>query len=102
MAGNLQTDPLGIQDSLGVRATSKVTTNTRVTGSQIPLGMVTDTVVFSSPASVTGQWTMPDQRTFVNHIPTISQSSTGITINPTTGTVGPMLVVQPDMRLRNG
>lgn len=102
MAGNLQTISLGVQDSLGVPAPSKISANTRVKGTLDFIGTVADTVVFSSPTSVTGQWTIPDQRTMVNFIPTISQSSTGISINPVIGTIGPMLVVQPDAKMQNG
>jgi len=102
MAGNVLTAPLGAQGPPGVRAATVISPNLRAKGTAGYVATVADVPQFPSPLSVIGAWTVPDQRTMAMGIPTISASSAGITINPVTGTVGPMTVVQPDTRMRNG
>ena len=102
MAGNVQTLPAGIQNSTGTPAAAVVSANTRVRSATWFLGTVTDVPTFPTPAGPAGAWTVPDQRTLVGGIPTISASSVGITVHPVTGTVGPMTVAQPDTRVSNG
>ena len=103
MAGQVQTIPLGVQDSAGVRSVGKISPNTRVKASTGFVGTVADTILFPGPptSSVTGQWVVPNQRCLVNGIPTISVSSVGIAFAATVppGSTGPMVVVQPDPRV---
>jgi len=85
-----------------MRAPAAITPNARVRGAAGFVGTVADTLLFSNPVSVTGQWTVPDTRTFVGGVPTVSTSSAGIALHPVTGTTGPINLVQPDTRLRSG
>ena len=102
MAGPIQTTPLGVQDSAGIRAVSQISPNTRVKTATGFVGTVADTVVFSGlppTLSVTGRWTTPNQRCRVQGMATISVSSIGITTAAPPASPGPMAVVQPDTRV---
>src|SRR5688572_17322005 len=101
MPGPAATTPLGLQDATGARAVGVVTPNTRSKGALGFLATVADQPLFAGPSAI-GRWIVPNTRTFIGGVPTISTSSTGITISPAPPTtIGPMLVVQPDARIRS-
>jgi hypothetical protein len=93
MAGGIASFPSGVQ-VFGIPATSAITTNSRVTTSMGPVMLVTDVVQFGP---FPGTWLVPNQRVFVNGVPTIGQTSVGA-MN-FLGTPVPMSVVQTDGRV---
>ncbi len=99
MAGQAQSNPTGVQDSSGARATCVISPNQRVSTTTGRVGTVLDQVLFGGP-SVTGRWVMPDQRVRVGGAPTISSSSAGLTTTTSGGTLT-MMVVQGDSRVRS-
>lgn len=103
MPGPLATTPLGVQDSLGFRAIAKISPNTRALASTGFASTVFDTYLFPVPLTpnIIGQWVVPNTRVLVNGVPTVGQSSVGLTYAPSpTGLTptGPMLPVQGDPR----
>ena len=95
MAGGIASFPSGVQ--LGSsRAASALSTNNRVFTSLGPVMLTTDVMLFG-PA--TGTWLFSNQRVFVNGIPTIGQTSTGIGTLQGGIPVGTMTVVQTDGRV---
>jgi hypothetical protein len=99
MAGGVQALVTGMQDGAAVPAASKVTANARVTASQTPVGLVSDVLTFPGPSTV-GNWITPNQRTLVNGMPTIGQSSIGQAIIPAlVPVIVPVMVTLPDPRV---
>ena len=88
-----------------MRAVVVVSPNSRVKSATGFVGTVADQPMFPVPPgpSVVGLWLAPDGRTLVGGIPSISSSSTGITISGSTppSIIGPMTVVQGDARVRS-
>ena len=71
-------DPLLSAPAVGV-----ITTNTRAFTAQGPMATQSDQIIFPLPApnpalQHMGIWTVANRRTFVNGVPTVSSSSTGI------------------------
>ena len=100
MAGNIENSPTGVQDASGARATAALGPNNRVSTATGRLGTIADQLLFAGP-SVTGRWFMGDTRVRVCGVPTISASSVGLTLLPDGSTLGPMIVVQGDSRVRS-
>lgn len=103
MAGNTSTTAFGVQDPTAMRAVAVISPNTRARGAGGFLHTVADQPIFPVPPcpAATGRWLVPDTRTFAAGVPTISTSAVGITINPPTSIYTPMMVVQPDPRIRS-
>ena len=102
MAGGFVAGAAGLQGPPGARAVSMVGPNQRASTTSGMIGTVADVVMFSNPVSVTGQWLVPNARTFASGVPTVGAASTGIALHPVTGTTGPMTPVQPDTRASGG
>lgn len=81
----------------GAPATAVVTTNSRVKTQVGPLGLATDLVQFGGPM-VSGLWSAANSRVMVNHVPTVSTTSSGTAVNPATPASGPMTVASGDPR----
>jgi hypothetical protein len=96
MASPLATLSSGIMAS-GAPASSVVTTNSKVKTQMGPLGIATDILQFPGPM-VTGAWTVPNTRVFVNHIPTVSTTSVGLAVSPTPASA-PVSVSMGDSRV---
>jgi hypothetical protein len=102
MPGPVVTTPLGLQDVAGHRAVAVVSPNTRVRGQLGFVATVADQLLFAGPPSVSGRWLVGNTRTFVGGVATISASAAGITVSAAPpSTVGPILIVQPDGRIRS-
>jgi hypothetical protein len=102
MPGPAVTTPLGLQDVAGHRAVAVVSPNTRSRGQLGFLATAADQLIVAGPPSVSGRWLVGNTRTFVGGVPTISASSAGITLSAApVSTVGPILIVQPDGRIRS-
>lgn len=95
MAGPIASFPSGVQSGTSARGASALSVNSRVQTSMGPIMLITDVVTF---AGETGTWLLANQRVFVHGIPTIGQSSTGVTQAGGIST-GPMTVVQTDGRV---
>jgi hypothetical protein len=102
MPGNLQTTPAGVQDVQSVRAQVTISPNLRVETASGFVGTIADVLQFNTPLSVTGMWTVPEARLLVCGVPAIAATGVGVTLNPVTGSIGPMIVVQPDGAVRTG
>ena len=91
----------GIQDSSGVTATAKISTNWRASGLSGPLSLATDVLLFPGP-NISGNWVVPATRVRVQGIPVITTASGGVAIAPGPSPVitGPLRVAQPDQRLK--
>jgi hypothetical protein len=97
MAGGIASFPGGVQSGLGFRAASALSTNSRVLTGMGPVMLVTDVMIF---VAETGTWLIPNQRVFVNGVPTIGQTSIGSTLFGGQAPVTiPMTVVQTDGRV---
>jgi hypothetical protein len=96
MASPLVTLPAGIM-AAGGPAAAVVTTNARVKTQVGALGIATDVLQFSGPM-ISGAWTVPNSRVFVNHIPTVSAMSTGLAVGPL-GATAPVSVSIGDPRV---
>jgi hypothetical protein len=95
MAGGIASFPSGVQ-ATGLRGTATLSTNNRVRTSMGSVMLVTDVVLFSPPP-MSGIWLIPNQRVFVNGVPTIGQTSIGMV--PYLNGQFPMTVVQADSRV---
>jgi len=95
MAGKISSFTTGVQSHDALRASARISTNTRARTARGFIGLVTDAIVFPGG---TGLWFMPNQRVRVNNVPTISSSSVGISTDTETGVSGTMTVVQGDGR----
>jgi hypothetical protein len=93
MAGGIASFPSGVQSGSGFRSTSALSTNTRVSTAMGPVILVTDVMLFQFEV---GTWLIPNQRVFVNGVPTIGQTSVGVA---TFIVQLPMTVVQTDGRV---
>ena len=85
----------------GSPATAIVTTNARVKSQTGYLGIQTDVPQFPGPP-VTGTWLVAASRVFVQQVPVINQSSTGLALippSPSPSTV-PMSVTLGDSRVQ--
>lgn len=91
----------GVLNGASAPATSKVTTNTRVTTTAGPVGIITDVMQFSGPM-VVGNWVVGASRVFVNSVPVVNQVSTGLSVGPPPPLLpsGPMTVAQGDPRVK--
>ena len=101
MANPVEALAAGVQDPLGIRATAKITANTRVTAVTGPIGMATDVLQFPGP-HVAGNWLVPAVRVRIQGIPAITSASAGVAVLPGTppSPSGPLTVVQPDLRVK--
>ena len=102
MSQPLSVLPIGVQSSEGLRATVKVTANSRVTTPTGPVGVMSDIMQFPGPGSVAGNWLVGATRVSVMGIPVINQVSTGLSygaVPPAFPPTGPMTVVQGDTRV---
>lgn len=88
-----------VSDSVGARAASSISPNTRVRGSAGLLATQVDALLFPGSPSVNGQWLLGDQRVRVAGLPSISLGASGLTTSPSIGSVGPMLVAEGDTRI---
>jgi hypothetical protein len=95
MAGGIASFPSGVQSGGQFRAAAAISTNGRVFTSMGPVMLATDVVTFSGEV---GTWLFTNQRVFVNGVPTVGETSTGVSAfgNQVTGT---MIVVQTDGRV---
>lgn len=91
----------GIQDPVGVRATAKISANTRVTATIGAIGIATDVLQFPGP-NIAGNWLVPATRARVQGIPVINTASAGVAISPgpPPAPSGPLTVVQPDQHVK--
>jgi hypothetical protein len=96
MAAPVLTIPAGA--NAGMPATSSVTTNARVRAQTGYLALQTDVPQFPGPP-VTGAWTVAASRVFVQQIPVVPQTATGIAAVPPSATV-PMTVAIADSRVK--
>lgn len=89
----------GVQ-AAGVRATAKVTANTRVQAAAGPVGVLTDVMQFPGPP-VVGNWLVGATRVLVNGIPAVNATSTGTSFGPPPlmPPTGPLVVAQGDPRV---
>ncbi|MFI0848333.1 hypothetical protein [Mesorhizobium sp. IMUNJ 23232] len=100
MAGGVHTIPAGVQDGTAIPAVAKVSANTRVMAQTGPLSIATDVLTFPGPSTV-GNWLASNQRTLVNGVPTIAQSSVGQAIVPGPPPVpSPAVVTTADPRVK--
>ena len=88
-------DPTGSAPAIGV-----ITTNTRAFTGQGPMAIQTDQLLFPKPPpgpfiQHVGMWTVANRRTFVNGVPTVSSSSTGIGVILTAGPPIPTGAIVP-------
>lgn len=88
----------GVQSGDGLRATSKISTNTSVKTVVGPVGVLSDVMQFPGPGSVTGNWILGSSRVTVRGVPVINQAATGTSYG-SSGPTGPMTVVQGDSRV---
>lgn len=95
MAGKISSFSSGVQSHDGLRASTRISTNTRARTTRGYIGLVTDAIVFPGG---TGVWFMPNQRVRVNNMPTISSSSVGVSTDTESGVTGTMIVVEGDGR----
>ena len=93
----------GVQSSDGLRATAKISINTRVQTAVAPVGVISDVMQFPGPGSVVGNWIVGATRVLVMGVPAVNQVSTGTSFGsppllfvPT----GPMTVAQGDPRVK--
>lgn len=93
MAGKASSFASGLQGADGARASTVITTNTRVKTTRGYVGLASDSVVF--PAT-TGKWLLANQRVRVNNIPTVSASAVGVYPHPIQASSGAMLAVETD------
>ena len=106
MPGPLVTTPFGVQDQLGVRAVAKISPNNRAITSTGSISTVADVYMFPFPTSpsLIGMWVTPNTRVLAGGVPTVGQTSVGITYTPVPGPppalvpFGPMLPVNGDPR----
>jgi hypothetical protein len=91
----------GIQDPAGVRATAKITANTRVSATTGTIGIATDVLQFPGP-NIAGNWLFPATRVRIQGIPVINAASAGVAIapGPPPAPSGPLTVAQPDQRVK--
>jgi hypothetical protein len=89
----------GIQSSDGLRATSKISINNRVTTSTGPIGVISDVMQFPGPPTVVGNWVVGTTRVLISGVPAVNQVSTGIGYSPVPSPTGPLTVVQADTRV---
>jgi len=92
----------GVQSSDGLRATAKISINTRVQTAMGPIGVISDVMQFSGP-SVVGNWIVGASRVLVMGIPAVNQASTGTSFGSPPALfvpTGPMTVVQGDSRVK--
>lgn len=94
MAGKLSSPSSGIQGGPD-RASTSITTNSRVKTAGGYIGLVTDVVLFPGG---TGVWLVGNQRVKINGVPTVGASSAGTYTPNAPGPSLPMLVVNGDPR----
>lgn len=100
MPGFVTNPPFGVQDPTGVRASSTVSLNTRVRGTNGMIAIQSDVLIFPGPASTSGLWTIPNTRVSISGVRVIESVSQGLALTtnlPTT--VGPLLVAESDRRI---
>ena len=98
MASPVLTIPAGA--NAGSPAISAVTTNARVKAQTGYLALQTDIPQFPGPP-VTGTWLVTASRVFVQQVPVVPQTSTGIAvIPPPTPSTVPMSVTFGDNRVQ--
>jgi len=95
MSGPTQFNPpFSVLDpKVGGPAIGVITTNTRAFTGQGPMATQSDQLLFALPPPVLvpipyqhmGMWTVANRRTFVNGVPTVSSTSTGIAVEITGG-----------------
>ena len=90
----------GVQSTDGLRATAKISINTRVIASAGPVGVISDVLQFLGPLTVTGNWIVGATRVQVMGIPVVNQASTGIGYSVVPAPTGPLTVVQGDTRVK--
>jgi hypothetical protein len=92
----------GVQSGDALRATAKVSANTRVLAAAGPVGVITDVMQFPGPGSVVGNWIVGATRVLVNGIPAVSGAATGTSFGPPPPMppTGTMTVVQGDPRVK--
>ncbi|HYG48576.1 MAG TPA: hypothetical protein VD846_11630 [Allosphingosinicella sp.] len=97
MGGGLHILPSGLSAS-GAAATSKTSTNSRVSTAAGYVSIATDIVSFPGPATV-GNWLVTNQRVSIGGTPSVGQGSSGqATVpGPPPATV-PMTIVSVDAR----
>jgi hypothetical protein len=100
MAGKISTFASGVQSHEGVRAVTRISTNSRSRTARGYVGLVTEVVLFPGPTGVgaIGMWFMPNQRVRINNIPIIDKNSVGISTSLLNGTTGTMIVVEAEDR----
>lgn len=77
---NFHTMPVGVQDSTGIPAASKVTANTQVQTLTGTISLISDIFTWPGP-STTGNFILPMTRVTINGVPGINQSTSGIALN---------------------
>lgn len=90
----------GIQSGDGLRATAMVSSNTRVTTTGSPVGVLSDLMWFPGPLTVTGNWVTGASRVLIMNVPAINLTATGIGYSPVPASTGPLTVVQGDTRVK--
>jgi hypothetical protein len=102
MAGPVQTLASGVLDPGGIPAVAKISPNVRVSATTGPIGTIADVLTFvPSPLTfpLVGNWLVPNNRTLVGGLPSISVSSVGIVYNVIGVPYGPPVVASPDSRV---
>ena len=92
-----------IRSPTGTPALAIVSPNTRVAGQLGAVGTAVDVVLMQPPDFVSANWLVPDRRTFVQGIPTVSRASVGVVYAVVSGVltaVGPPFIPAGDPRLR--
>lgn len=90
----------GIQSGDALRATAKISINTRVTTPSGPVGLLSDLMLFPGPLTVTGNWVTGATRVLIVGVPAINRTATGIGYSPVPASTGPLTVVQGDARVK--
>lgn len=99
MSGGVHVLSAGVQDGTAVPAASKVSANVRVSTALGPISLATDVLTYPGPSTI-GNWLVPNQRTSVNGVPTVGQSSAGQAIVPGTPPVpSPAVVTATDPKV---
>jgi hypothetical protein len=80
----------------GGPAVAFISSNARVKSQQGFLGTQADVVLFGGPM-MTGAWAIAATRSFVQGVPAVLQTSTGVAMNPVA--TAPMTVVMGDPRV---
>jgi hypothetical protein len=89
-----------VQDPSGARATSAVSPNTRVRGTNGFVATMADVLVFPGPVFVSGLWTIPNTRVSIAGVRVVDATSQGLAISSPGPTVsGPLVVVESDRRI---